>query len=83
MALQMHPPTIVYVLLFSVALLCSLLAGYRMASARQRSWLHILGFTVITVVIVYVILDLDYLREGLIRLQTADQLLIRVRETMN
>ena len=54
-----------------------------MASAQHRSWLHILGFTVITVVVVYVILDLDYLREGLIRLQTADQLLVKLREAMN
>jgi len=83
MSLQIHPPTIVYVLLFSVALMCSVLAGYRMASARHRSWLHILGFAVITVVVVYVILDLDYLREGLIRLQTADQLLVKAREAMN
>jgi hypothetical protein len=71
------------VLLFSVGLLCSLLAGYRMASGARRSWLHILTFTVITVVVVYVIVDLDYLREGLIRLQTADQLLFKVREAMN
>jgi hypothetical protein len=83
MSLQIHPPTIVYVLLFSVALMCALLAGYRMASAPHRSWLHIFGFTVITVVVVYVILDLDYLREGLIRLQTADQLLLKAREAMN
>lgn len=83
MSLQIHPPTIVYVLLFSVGLACSLLAGYRMASGQRRSWLHILGFTVITAVVVYVILDLDYLREGLIRLQTADQLLVKAREAMN
>src|SRR6516164_6027879 len=83
MSLQIHPPTIVYVLLFSVSLMCALLAGYRMASGQYRSWLHILGFTVITVVVVYVILDLDYLREGLIRLQTADQLLVKAREAMN
>jgi hypothetical protein len=83
MSLQIHPPTIVYVLLCGVALVCALLAGYRMASSQYRSWLHILGFTVITVVIVYVILDLDYLREGLIRLQTADQILVQARERMN
>ena len=83
MSLQIHPPTIIYVLLFCLALMCSLLAGYRMASTQYRSWLHILGFTVITVVVVYVILDLDYLREGLIRLQTADQLLVKAREAMN
>ena len=83
MSLQIHPPTIIYLLLFSLGLMCSLLAGYRMASAQNRSWLHILGFTVFSVVVVYVILDLDYLREGLIRLQTADQLLVKARETMN
>jgi hypothetical protein len=83
MSLQIHPPTIVYALLFAVALLCALLAGYRMAGSQYRSWLHILAFTFITVVVVYVIVDLDYLREGLIRLQTADQLLIQVRKAMN
>jgi len=83
MSLQIHPPMIVYALLFGVALVCALLAGYRMASSRYRSWLHILGFTVITVVVVYVILDLDYLREGLIRLQSADELLAKAREAMN
>jgi hypothetical protein len=83
MSLQIHPPTIIYVLLFGVGLLCALLAGYRMATAQHRSWLHILSFAVITVVVVYVILDLDYLREGLIRLQTADQLLVQARAAMN
>jgi hypothetical protein len=83
MSLQIHPPRIIYLLLFGLGLMCSLLAGYRMASAQHRSWLHVLGFTVITVVVVYVILDLDYLREGLIRLQTADQLLLKAREAMN
>jgi hypothetical protein len=83
MSLQIHPPTIVYGLLFGVALVCALLAGYRMASSQYRSWLHILGFTVITVVVVYVIVDLDYLREGLIRLHSADELLAKAREAMN
>jgi len=83
MSVQIHPPTIVYLLLFCLALMCSLLAGYRMASGQHRSWLHILGFTAVTAVVVYVILDLDYLHEGLIGLQTAHQLLIKAREAMN
>jgi len=83
MALQVHPPTIVYALLFALGLVCSLLAGYRMASGQHRSWLHILSFTFITVIVVYVILDVEYPRAGLIRLETADQLLVQVRENMN
>ena len=82
MALQLHPPTIVYALLFVLGLICSMLVGYRMAGAAHRSWLHILSYTFITVIIVYVILDVEYPRAGLIRLATADHLLVQVRENM-
>ena len=82
MALQNHPPRIVYALLFTLGLVCALLAGYRMASGQHRSWLHILGFTIITVVIAHVMLDAEYPRAGLIQLETADQLLIRARDNM-
>jgi uncharacterized membrane protein YedE/YeeE len=82
MALQSHPPRIIYGLLFGLGLVCSLLAGYRMASGQHRSWLHILGFTVLTVIIVYVMLDIEYPRAGLIRLESADQLLVNLRDSM-
>lgn len=82
MALQMHPPRIIYALLFGLGLICSLLAGYRMSGGQHRSWLHLLGFTVITVLIVYVMLDAEYPRVGWIRLETADQVLVQLREGM-
>lgn len=82
MALQIHPPRIIYALLFSLGLICSLLAGFRMSSGQHRSWLHILGFTVLTVIIVYVMLDVEYPRAGLIRLESADQLLVNLRRSM-
>ena len=59
---------------------CWLVIGCQVG--QHRSWLHILGFTVITVIIVYVILDVEYPRAGLIRLENADQLLVKVRESM-
>ena len=82
MVLQMHPPRIIYALLFGLGLICSLLAGYRMSSGQYRSWLHILGLTVITVILVYVMLDVEFRRTGLIRLETADQLLVNLRASM-
>ena len=82
MALQSHPPGIIYAVLFGLGLICSLLAGYRMAMGPLRSWLHILGFTLITVVVVYVTLDMEYPRTGLIHLEAADQLLVEAREAM-
>jgi uncharacterized membrane protein YedE/YeeE len=62
MALQMHPPRIIYALLFGLGLICSVLVGYRMATGQHPSWLHILilGFTVITVIVACVILDIEY-----------------------
>ncbi len=82
MALQAHPPNIIYGLLFVLGLLCSLLVGYRMATGQHRSWLHILSFVVITVIIVFVILDVEYPRAGLFRLEASDQVLVHVRESM-
>lgn len=82
MALQLHPPRIIFALLFSLALICSLLAGYRMALGERRNWLHILSFAVITVIVVFVILDVEYPRAGFIRLKDSDQLLVQVREAM-
>jgi hypothetical protein len=82
MALQIHPPRIIHTLLFWLALLCSLLAGHRMSAAQYRSWLHILAFVIITVGIVYVVLDVEYPRAGLIRLETSDQFLVGVRNAM-
>ncbi len=53
-----------------------------MATGQHRSWLHILGFTVITVIVVYVVLDIEYPRAGLIRLEAADQVLEDLRDAM-
>ena len=65
-----------------LGLICSLIAGYRMSGGQHRSWLHILGFTVLTVVIAYVMLDVEFPRAGLIRLESGDQLMVNLRESM-
>jgi len=82
MVLTVHPPTIIYALLFSLSLICALLAGFRMSLGEHRSWVHILSFASITVIIVYVILDIEYPRAGLIRLEAPDQVLLNVRDRM-
>jgi hypothetical protein len=81
MWLQAHPPIVIHGLLFSLGLICSLLAGYRMA-IHHRSWVHIFSFTILTVIVAYVMLDIEYPREGLIRLETADSMLVQLREAM-
>jgi hypothetical protein len=84
MAARIHPPTIIYGLLFVIALVCSLLAGYGMAVSRERSWLHILAFTSVAVITVFVVLELEYPRIGFLSVENRyDQLLVDLRQSMN
>lgn len=83
MAPQTHPPMIIFGLLFVLALLCSLFAGHAMAAARRRSWLHVVGFAFVLVLTIYVILDMEYPRRGLIRVSNFDQVLIDLRHGMD
>jgi hypothetical protein len=80
---QMHPPGIIYLMLGALALVSSMLAGYAMSGGRARSWIHMLGFALIMAATVYLILDLEFPRTGLIRVDAADQLLIDLRRTMD
>ena len=77
-----HPPLVIYLLLFGAALGCSVLVGNSTSVARERSWLHLLGFSVLMATAVYVILDLEYPRMGLIRVDQADQVLFELRASM-
>lgn len=82
MAGQIHPPSIIFILLLALGLSCSLLAGYGMAGSKTRSWVHMLGFAAVMSVTVYVILDIEYPRLGLIRVDAIDQVLVDLRKSM-
>ena len=82
MAAKIHPAPVIYKLLFLLALVCSLLAGYGMAGSKKRNWLHTTAFAVITAASVYVILDIEYPRAGLIRINAFDQVLVELRQSM-
>jgi hypothetical protein len=83
MALQKHPPVVVFVMLFGLALAASLLAGYGMTGSTLRSRFHMLGFALVMATAIYVILDIEYPRLGLIRVDAFDQVLLDLRESMN
>lgn len=75
MASQNHPPMVVYLLLGILVLVGALLIGFDSAANVQRSWLHIVVFAAIMALAVFVIVDLEYPRQGLIRVDNADQVL--------
>jgi hypothetical protein len=82
MALQFHPPFIIFWMLFLVALASALLAGYGMAGGKSRRWLHVISFAVVIGLTVYVILDIEFPRYGLIRVDAFDQALVDLLQSM-
>jgi hypothetical protein len=75
-------PPLIFILLSAVALISGLLAGYAMAKRRSRSQLHMVLYAFVIAVTVYAILDLEYPRFGLIRLDAADKALVQLRDSI-
>jgi hypothetical protein len=82
MVVRIHPPAIVFIMLGVLALMSALLAGYAMAGGKTRSWIHIIGFALVMATTVYVILDLEFPRLGIIRVDAFDQVLVELRQSM-
>jgi hypothetical protein len=80
-AVQTHPPLLIYLLLLVLALLCSLLAGYGMAGNRERNWTRTLCFVGSLLLALYVIVDLEFPRHGLIRIDSFDRVLVELRNS--
>ena len=76
--LRTHTPTIVLGTLLVLSVVSSLLIGHGLARKGSNVLLHTVGFALVFTVTMYVILDLDHPRVGLIRLDYADQALTEV-----
>ena len=81
-ATQNHPPLVVFLMLGGLVLVGALLVGYGSAANKDPSWFHMIVFATILSVAVYVIIDLEYPRLGLIRIDDADQILMELRESI-
>ncbi len=81
-ASEKHPPQIVYVMLFGLGLGGSLLAGFGMAAATARSWIHMLIFAATLTVTLYAVTDMEYPRLGLIRIENFDHFLVDAHQQM-
>jgi hypothetical protein len=81
-AIENHPPVEIFIMLGLIALASSVMAGYQLAGAQRRSSMHIVGYALILTISVYVILDLEFPRLGVIRVDQFDHYLVDVRNTM-
>jgi len=82
MAAQFHTPIPLLLLLIVLTWFCALLAGFRMAGDLSRKWVHMLVFAALLSLTIYVIIDYEYPRVGLVHLEAYDQVLLDLRASM-
>jgi hypothetical protein len=77
-----HPPEVIFGMIFILMLASALVAGQDMATAAARHFMHHVAYAVVLSMTVYVILEIEFPRMGLIRIDRFDQLLVDARADM-
>ncbi len=83
LATRQHPHFAIFGLLLFLVLVSAFLVGFSQAKATRQSRLHLLGFSATTALALYLIIDLEYPRVGIIRVDGFDQALVELRASMN
>ena len=60
----------------------ALVAGHGLAAGKRRNWMSMVGYAAATAIALYTILDLEFPRIGLIRLDGEDRMLVEVLDSM-
>lgn len=81
-ATRTHPPIVIYYTLVLLGLSTAFLAGSSMAKSKSRQWTHIVIFTLVMSGAVFVIIDVEYPRQGLFTIEGFDQLFIDLQKKM-
>lgn len=66
-ALRARVPDSIIVLLFALSVICSFFAGMLAPTDKKLNWLTVIGFGLLTILVIFVILDLDRPNRGFIR----------------
>lgn len=80
-AVRTHLPELVLEFLIAAALLSGLVAGFGMARGH-RNWLAVLTYASVIALTVYVMIDMEYPRAGLIRIGAADLAMTTLRDSI-
>jgi hypothetical protein len=81
-ALGTRLPGPILALLLTVALSTAVTAGYSMSRRGHRSILHIVLYAASIALTIYIVLDLEHPRRGLIRLDDTDQTIEQLRHSI-
>lgn len=79
---MMHPHPVVFIALILTSVLSALLAGHARGLSGQRSPLHAAVFVAVIGGTVYAIVELEYPRFGVVRIDSADVVLTELRAQM-
>jgi hypothetical protein len=82
LARRMHPPPVIFAMLGIAALAVALFAGYGIASKSVRNSVYMIGVAASIAAAMYVIIELEYPRLGLIRVSDMDRALVELRATI-
>lgn len=82
MATRNHPPLVIFLLLGGLSLVGAMLVGYGISPNKQRTWFHTVVFSIFLALTVYVIVDLEFPRMGLIRVDAHDAVLTDLSKSM-
>lgn len=83
LASRQHPHPAIFGMLLLLVMASAFLLGFSQRKAERQSRLHLIGFAAITSLALYVIIDLEYPRVGLIRVDSFDRALVELRDSMN
>lgn len=83
LATRQHPHFAIFAMLGVLVLVSAFFAGFSQAKVARQSRVHLLGFAATTALALYLIVDLEYPRVGVIRVDSFDQALIELRASMN
>jgi len=81
-AIQTHPPLLIFIVLFALAFACAGLTGYRASASEHPGSFYNILLAAVTACVLYLILDMEYPRYGLIRLDSVNRVLIDLVQTM-
>ncbi|WP_298625917.1 hypothetical protein [uncultured Legionella sp.] len=82
-SMQMHPPIYIFVLLIFVDLVATFFIGSHIHILKEVSILHIAFYSLVISLIIFTIIDMEYPRLGFIRVDSFDQVLINLKNSLN
>jgi hypothetical protein len=78
----LHPPWIIWVMLVVTALAASMFGGYSMGTRQAHNWFHVIGFAATISIALYVIVEMEFPRVGIVQMGAMDRAFVALRATM-